>query len=550
MRARTRAMAAASLTTIALVASACGGGGSSSTPSAGTSQSGSAGGAGGEITVNGCTPKAPLIAGNTSETCGGNIIDAFTAKLVHYNSDTAAPEMDLAQSIESKDNQNFTVKLKSGLTFTDGTPVDANSFVDAWNYTAYGPNGQAGSYFFSSFDGIADVSCPDVDCKQKPKAKTLSGLKVVDDSTFTIKTSSKVSNLTTRLGYSAFSPQPKSFFADPEAFGKKPIGAGPFKVDSISSTETVLSKNADYKGVAPAKVDKVTFRVYQDPAAAYNDVVANNLDVVDQVPPDQLIGDAYKSDLDGRNGQRDIGGNDWVTFSPNDPQLKGNPALRKAISMAIDRAGIMTTVFNGTRTPATGWVPPAVDGYKAGACGDACTFDAAKAKAAFDAAGGYKGTLTYTANVDGAGNQQMGEAICNSIKNTLGVDCRLNAVNDFATFQKGIDGGDYKGMMRSAWQMDYPSIENFLAPIYSKGADSNWAKYDSPEFADLLNKAAAASTPDAANALYQQAEAKLGEDFPTAPLDYKKATFGWSNKVDNVKITPFGTPDLSSITVK
>lgn len=548
MRARTRALAAASLTSIAMLATACGGGGST-TPNPGASQ-GTGGAAGGAIAVNGCTPKATLIAGNTAETCGGNIIDAFTAKLVHYNSDTAAPEMDLAESIDTTDNQNFTVKLKPGVTFQDGSPVTAKSFVDAWNYTAYGPNGQAGSYFYGPFAGFADVQCPDADCKQKPKAKTMSGLKVVDDTTFTIKTTDKVSNLLTRLGYSSYAPQPAAFFADPEAFAKKPVGAGPFKVDSVSSTETVLSKFAEYKGVTPAKVDKVTFRVYQDLSAAYNDVVGNNLDVIDQIVPDQLIGDAYKTDLDGRNAQRDIGGNDWVTFSPEDEQLKGNPALRKAISMAIDRAGIMTTVFNGTRTPATGWVPPAVEGFKEGACGDSCTFDAAKAKAAFDAAGGYKGTLTYTTNADGAGNAQMGEAVCNSIKNALGINCVLNSVNDFATFNKGMDAGDYKGIFRSAWQMDYPSIENFLAPIYAKGADSNKSKYDSPEFESLLSKAAAAGSPDEANALYQQAEAQLGKDFPTAPLDYKKATFGWSNKVDNVKITPFGTPDLSSITVK
>ena len=547
MRARTRLLAGAAVTSLALVASACGGGGST-TPDSGTSASGSTGG--GEIVVNGCTPKAPLIAGNTSETCGGNIVDAFASKLVHYNSDTAAPEMDLAESIDTSDNQNFTVKLKSGLTFQDGSPLTSKSFVDAWNYTAYGPNGQAGSYFMGPFAGFADVQCPDADCKQKPKAETMSGLKVVDDTSFTIKTSDKVSNLLTRLGYSAFSPQPAAFFADPTTFGQKPVGAGPFKVDSTDSTQTVLSKWADYKGVAPAKVDKVTFRVYQDPGAAYNDVVANNLDVLDQIPPDQLIGNQWQSDLADRFGQRDIGGNDWVTFSPEDPQLKNNPALRKALSMAIDRQSILDTVFNGTRSPATGWVPPAVDGFKAGACGDACTFDAAKAKAAFAAAGGYKGQLTYTANVDGAGNAQMGEAVCNSIKNTLGVDCVLNGVNDFATFQKGIDAGDYKGMMRSAWQMDYPSIENFLAPIYTKGADSNWSKYDSPAFQDLLTKAAAASTPDEANALYQQAEAQLGTDFPTAPLDYKKANFGWSNRVADVKITPFGTPDLSSISVK
>lgn len=72
------------------------------------------------------------------------------------------------------------------------------------------------------FDGFADVQCGDADCKQKPKAETMSGLKVVDDTTFTIKTSDKVSNLLTRLGYSAFAPQPQAFFDNPETFGRSP----------------------------------------------------------------------------------------------------------------------------------------------------------------------------------------------------------------------------------------------------------------------------------------------------------------------------------------
>ena len=157
------------------------------------------------------------------------------------------------------------MKLKP-YKFQDGTDVKAKNFVDAWNYTAYAPNGQAGSYFYAPFAGYADVQCPDADCKEKPKAKTMSGLKVVDDTTFTIQTSEAVSNLAVRLGYSAFSPLPDSFFADPKAFEKKPIGAGPFKMDSISNTEFVLSKFAEYTGSDPASVDKMTVRVYQDPA--------------------------------------------------------------------------------------------------------------------------------------------------------------------------------------------------------------------------------------------------------------------------------------------
>jgi oligopeptide transport system substrate-binding protein len=547
MRVKTRAMAATAITSLALLA-ACGGGGAES-PEPGTSQP--AGQAGGEIVVAGCTPENPLIPGATSEVCGGDIIDAMSSKLVRYNTENAAPENDIAESIDTSDNKLFTVKLRPGYKFHDGTDVKAKNFVDAWNYTAYGPNGQAGSYFYEPMAGYADVQCPDADCKQTPKAKTMSGLKVVDDTTFTIQTTEPVSNLPVRLGYSAFAPLPDSFFADPKAFEKKPIGAGPFKLDTISNTEYVLTKFADYSGATKANVDKLTFRVYQDPGAAYADALAGTLDYIDDsnIPQDQFVGDAYKDDFPDRNSQRESSRISWITFSPNDPQLKDNPDLRKAISRAIDRDLISKQIFSNTVTPATGWVSPAVDGYKADVCGDSCKFDAAAAKSAFDAAGGYKGTLTMTYNAD-APNKAWSEAVCNSIKNTLGIQCTAVPTVDFATFNKKIDANELKGIFRSGWQMDYPSIENFLNPLYAKGADSNWSKYDNPEFTTLTTKAAAAKTSDEANALYQQAEALLAKDFPTAPLWYPKVTSAWSDKVTDVQVNGFGVLDFVAIKVK
>ncbi len=124
-----------------------------------------------------------------------------------------------------QDNKLFTVKLKP-YKFHDGTEVKAKNFVDAWNYTAYGPNGQANSYFYGPVAGYADTQCPDADCKQKPKAKTMSGLKVVDDKTFTIQTTEPVSNLPVRLGYSAFAPLPDSFFADQRPSRRSRSGPG------------------------------------------------------------------------------------------------------------------------------------------------------------------------------------------------------------------------------------------------------------------------------------------------------------------------------------
>jgi oligopeptide transport system substrate-binding protein len=549
MRGRTGGPAAAAIASLALIVTACGGGGAEPEPGV----SAPAGQTGGEIVVAGCTPENPLIPGNTSEVCGGDIIEAMTSKLVQYNTENAAPENDIAESIETDDNKLFTVKLKP-YKFHDGTDVKAKNFVDAWNYTAYGPNGQAGSYFYEPVAGYQDVQCPDEECKQKPKVKTMSGLKVVDDMTFTIQTTQQVSNLPVRLGYSAFAPMPDSFFADPKAFEKKPIGAGPFKMDSISNTEFVLSKFADFSGSTKANVDKLTFRVYQDPTAAYADAVAGSLDYIDDsnIPLDQFVGGAYQADFPDRNSQRESLSNGWITFSPSDPQLKDNPDLRKAISRAIDRDLITKQIFNGTRTPATGWVSPAVDGFKAGACGDSCTFDAAAAKAAFDAAGGYDGTLTMTYNADSP-NKAWSEAVCNSIKNALGIECVAVPTVDFATFNKKIDANELKGIFRSGWQADYPSIENYLTPIYSKGAfppGSNWSRYNNPEFEKLLAQAAAAPSLDEANGLYQQAEALLAKDFPTAPLWNNKATAVWSDRVTDVKINAFGVLDFAEIKVK
>jgi len=443
-------MVAVAFTSIALVATACGGGGGQ-TPAPEASGGGQTGG---EITVAGCTPKNALVPGNTSETCGGDIIDAMTAKLVKYNTDNAAPENNIAESIETSDNKNFTVKLRPDYKFQDGTVVKAKNFVDAWNYTAYGPNGQEGNYFYAPFAGYAEAQCPDDECKQKPKAKTLSGLKVVDDTTFTIKTSEPVSNLPVRLGYSAFAPLPDSFFKDPKAFEKKPIGAGAFKIDSISNTEYVLSKFADYSGANKASVDKLTFRIYQDPAAAYADAVGGSLDYIDEsnIPQDQFVGDAFQSDFPDRWSQREAGRMSWIWFSPDDPQLKDKPDLRKAISRAIDRDLITKQIWSNTVTPATGWVSPVVDGYKAGTCGDSCKFDAAAAKAAFTAAGGYTGTLTMTYNADSP-NKAWSEAVCNSIKNTLGINCVATPTVDFATFQRKIDAKELKGIFRASWQM-------------------------------------------------------------------------------------------------
>jgi oligopeptide transport system substrate-binding protein len=527
------------MSAVALLAAGCG-----SSDDGGGSETTDAGSAGGEIVARGCTPENPLVPGNTGESCGSNVVKPMTATLVHYDPETAEPQNDIAESIDTEDNQTFTVKLKQGYMFHDGTEVKAKNFVDAWNYTAFGPNGQYGSYFYEPIEGFADVSAEDA------TTETMSGLEVVDDYTFTIKTTSPVSNLPVRLGYVAFAPLPDVFFEDPEAYGKAPVGAGPFKFDNWTEGQSIsLVANPDYSGEFPGKLDKITWKIYQDPDAAYNDVLAGQLDVTDEIPTSALIDDKFKTDLPDRNATREYGAISVIAMNPEvDPSLK-SPELRKALSMAIDRETIIQQIFNGLAAPAAGWVSPVVDGYKADACGEACVYDPEKAKAMLEQAGGYDGELTLSYNADGS-HKAWTEAVCNSIKQTLSIECTATPVVDFATFRTKIGDRELKGMFRSGWVMDYPSIENFLAPIYGTGAGANDVDYSSDEFDQLLTEAAAAPSLDEANAKYQEAEAVLAKDFPTIPFYYYTAAIGWSDKMAPVQIDAFGDPDYANAALK
>jgi oligopeptide transport system substrate-binding protein len=541
---RIRALSAAVLVAGALVATGC----SSNDPAPDPT-----GGSGGEITLRGCTPQNPLLGLMTNEVCGGHVLDAVTSQLVRYNSVTAAPELDIAESIETDDAQTFTVTLKKGYLYSDGTEVKAEDFVRAWNYGSYAPNGMAQSYFFEPIAGFADLQCPDDDCDANlPPKEELEGLTVVDDYTFTIRTTEPTSNLEVRLGYTAFAPLPEAFFADPKSdeFGRLPIGAGPYKVTANTATEIVMEPNEHYTGAFPGHVDRVVYRIYTDDSAGWADMVAGNLDFDDVVPPDQLMGDAWIAELGAdRTVVLSTGTIEVLTVSPSDPQFENNPQLRQAIGQAIDRETITREIYGGSRTPATGWVSPVVDGYKADQCGAACVYDPAKAKEAYDAAGGYEGTLTLSVNGDG-GHKDWAEAVCNNLRNNLGVDCIVNLTPDFRTLLNQARDGELTGLFRNGWVMDYPSIENFLTPIYHRGAASNYSHYDNAEFESLLTQAAASTELTQANKLYQDAEAMLAQTYPTLPMWYRVTPAAWSTRVDNVVVTKMGWIDISQVTVK
>ena len=93
--------------------------------------------------------------------------------------------------------------------------------------------------------------------------------------------------------------------------------------------------------------------------------------------------------------------------------------------------------------------------------------------------------------------------------------------------------------------MDYPSIENFLAPIYATGASSNDGDYSNPKFDAKLNEAAAAPESGRGEQAVSGGRRHPGQGLPgDADVELPAATSGWSDRVSDVKVTPFGTIDF------
>ena len=97
--------------------------------------------------------------------------------------------------------------------------------------------------------------------------------------------------------------------------------------------------------------------------------------------------------------------------------------------------------------------------------------------------------------------------------------------------------------------MDYPSIENFLVPLYAKGAASNYYSFDNEDFERLTAEAAAAPSVEEANLLYQEAERLLAEDMRVIPLWFTTGQVGWSDRVSGVELNAFGVPDYADISL-
>ena len=238
---------------LALALSACssGGGGGSARSSTLAAVSATSGGT---ATVKGAEPQNPLYPADTVDPGGTAIIQRLFRGLVRYDAKGKAVD-EVAESIRTDDHRTWTITLQEGWKFTDGELVTAKSFVDAWNYGALSTNAQSSATSFEPIEGYRDVhpAAPGA----APKAKTMSGLRVVNDLRFTVTLRRPLEDFPQRLGQVAFYPLPKEAFKDKRAYGEHPIGNGPYLLDGEwqHDRRIKLRRNPDFRGPDKAEHD-------------------------------------------------------------------------------------------------------------------------------------------------------------------------------------------------------------------------------------------------------------------------------------------------------
>ncbi|MFE7562404.1 ABC transporter substrate-binding protein [Kitasatospora sp. NPDC057500] len=540
MRGATQTKWIVAATAIALAATAC----STSSKSDDKAASG-----GGTIAVQLGEPQHGLIPQNTAESEGAEVLNALFAGLVEYDNKTNEPKLRVAESIESPDSKVWTIKLKDGYTFHNGEKVTAQSFVDAWNWGANQDNAAEGLPFFAKIDGSADLA-PGKD--KKPATDKLKGLTVVDDKTFTVTLTNPFSQFKTMLGYNAFYPLPKAFFQDKKSFEEAPIGNGPFQMDGKwEHNQQIKVKRYDNFPAADgkAKLQGVTFKIYDKLETAYNDLRADNIQATDKLPISAM--GTVKGEFGDRYIYKPESGVGYIGFPiATNPAAYGKPEIRKAISMAIDREAITKTIFSGTRVPADDFINPLIPGYRKGAMGDAAKYDPAAAKQLFDTAGGVPGnTIELGYNADG-GHKEWIEAVANQLKKNLGVEVTTKPFEKFGKILDALGDKQYSGGFRMAWSMDYPSIENYLRPIFSKVAienGSNYGGYVNEQFEALLDQADQAKTPEEGQKLYQQADDILIQELPYIPVYTYMSSAAYSKKIKNFDTDAQGRMNLDEV---
>ena len=443
--------------------------------------------------------------------------------------DKPQPAMAEGAPTVSADGKTVTVKLKSGLKWSDGQPLDANDFVLGIQRTCNPDIAGHYQYILTNIVGCDDYyGAADKTPAEKETLQKAVGVKAIDATTLEIKLQNPQPTFPTLLAMWPTFPAPKHKIAKVDAAWPGPmenVYNGPFMPSKYTEKATLeLSPNPNWAGKTVG-AEKIVLKYVDDPAVLNQAYRANEVDatVANKAELDKLRTEfEANKELQLYPATRTIG----IEYNLQDPVL-AKPEVRLALSQATDRKTMMKVVFKDANTATTSWVPPARNGLKGGEYDSILGFDVNKAKDNLSKAGYPNGQgfpkITLI-QVDSATNKLAGDFLTAEWKKHLGIDLEVQYV-DSKTRQAAFNNKQFQ-IVLGGWQEDYPDAENWFIGLWETGGSINKTSTSIPALDKAIADSKYNTNDEARRKGYRDAEKLLLEQASgIAPIYHTQAAF-------------------------
>jgi oligopeptide transport system substrate-binding protein len=420
-------------------------------------------------------------------------------------------EPGLAEGPPTINGNVYTVKLKSGLKWSDGEPLTAQHFVDGakrgCNPTIAKDYGYLWGEGYLDLDGCAE-SQANTDAAQQQALLDALGARAVDDTTVEYTLAKPNGRFETIMAIWVTFPARLDVIEEHGDQWTQPgniVTNGPFSLESYTAGDSlVLVPDANWTGKKPA-LQEITVRFTDDYSAAfrayqndkeYNITRINASDVA--TAEDVGLGEEVLIDPTARI--------EWLEMQMANEVL-ANFDVRLALSHAIDRDALNEAVFDGVNTPAHYWVVKGLTGHQGDEpFEDIVGYDPDAAKAALARAGYENGAgfPTFSVVVNTPERIAAAEFLQQQFKEILNIDITIDQV-DGSTRSARFQGEDFE-LFIGGWQIDYPDIENVLFGLFETDGGNNHYNCSHPDVDAALQKALAAADDEARIAAYMEME--------------------------------------------
>lgn len=436
---------------------------------------------------------------------GYQVITSVLEPLVVPTDDLSSLENRLAASVEPNDEfTEWTITLRPGLTFHDGTPLDAEDVVFTLEQIRDDPS-------FAYLVG------------------PLEALDAIDE--LTVKA-------TFSAPYAAFAAEALASLNAgivPENWGGKskedffghPVGAGPFVIDSYEpGSEIVLRRNDAYWEEGKPYLDHIVIRIVPDDNARVLGFEAGDFDAINRVPFDQRdpLGDAAVVTQPGAIA-------DGLYFNSAN-ELLADPAIREAIRYAIDREAIASSVFGGLASVATGVIPTALPNAVPGEV--PLEFDLARAEQLVASSKHPQGGTLELMVVAGDQRRKLEAQVIQEQLATIGIQVEIRELS-FAEFFDRMTSGKHQAALYGYEAVVAPALDVIGYYAGTAGFFGGWKTDAAASIYERLSQTADDAEQQALIAEFETAVAQDGAAVPIVDVAQLNAR---SESVRNLRILP------------